>query len=409
MKRLFAMALGVMTAIGGFVDIGNLVTSGITGARFGMALTWAIVLGTMGMTLYGEMAGRVAAVARRPVFHIVRERLGVRTGMANLVAFLLLSGLMLAAELGGAALVLQLATGVNYLVWVPVVAAATWLIVWRMSFSVMENLFGLLGLCLVVFVVALFVLPTDWGALWHGATHPWVPPDQGHPMYFFYAVSLFGACLTPFQVVFFSSGGREEHWTTKSLPEMRLNALVGFPLGGLLSIAIMAAAVVVLKPAGVDVSHLGQVALPVARALGPVGLAVALVGFMAAVLAAAAECALSMGYAVAQYLGWEWGKDRLPRDAPRFHLVCLLAVLGATALILTSVDPVTVTVLSVVLGAAAIPLTYFPVLVVANDGDYMGARVNGRWLNAVASVFLVVMVVTSLVTLPLLFFTKAGR
>jgi hypothetical protein len=27
------MMLGVMTAIGGFVDIGNLVTSGITGAR----------------------------------------------------------------------------------------------------------------------------------------------------------------------------------------------------------------------------------------------------------------------------------------------------------------------------------------------------------------------------------------
>jgi len=409
MSRLFKMALGVMTAIGGFVDIGNLVTSGITGARFGMALTWAIVLGTMGMTLYGEMAGRVAAVARRPVFHIVRERLGVRTGMANLAAFLLLSGLMLVAELGGVALVLQLVTGVNYLVWVPVAAAVTWLIVWRVSFSVMENLFGLLGLCLVVFVVALFVLPTDWGALWHGATHPWVPPDQGHPMYFFYAVSLFGACLTPFQVVFFSSGGREEHWTTKSLPEMRLNALVGFPLGGLLSIAIMAAAVVVLKPAGVDVSHLGQVALPVAQALGPVGLALALVGFMAAVMAAAAECALSMGYAVAQYLGWGWGKDRLPRDAPRFHLVCLVAVLGATALVLTSVDPVTVTVLSVVLGAAAIPLTYFPVLVVANDGDYMGSHVNGRTLNALASVFLVIMVVTSIVTVPLLFFTKAGR
>src|SRR5690349_283754 len=281
------LALGVMTAIGGFVDIGNLVTSGITGARFGMALTWAIVLGTMGMTLYGEMAGRVAAVARRPVFHIVRERLGVRTGMANLAAFLLLSGLMLAAELGGVALVLQLATGVNYLVWVPVAAAVTWLIVWRVSFSVMENLFGLLGLCLVVFVVALFVLPTRWGALWHGATHPWVPPDQGHPMYFFYAVSLFGACLTPYQVVFFSSGGREEHWTTRSLGDMRINALVGFPLGGLLSIAIMAAAVVVLQPAGIDVSHLGQVALPVAQALGPVGLAIALVGFLAALLAAA--------------------------------------------------------------------------------------------------------------------------
>jgi Mn2+/Fe2+ NRAMP family transporter len=409
MKRVFAVALGVMTAIGGFVDVGNLVTSGITGARFGMSLTWAIVLGTIAMTLYGEMAGRVAAVARRPVFHIIRERLGVRTALANLSAFVLLSLLTLAAEIGGVALILELVTGINYLVWVPLIGAAVWLIVWRMSFSLMENLFGLLGLCLVVFVVALFVLPTDWGSLWHGATHPWVPPREGHPMYLFYAVSLFGACLVPYQVVFFSSGGREEHWTTKNLTEMRFNSVIGFPLGGLLSIAIMAAAAVVLQPLQVDVKHLGQVALPVAQALGPVGLIIVLVGFTAAMLAAAAECALSIGYSVGQFFGWGWGKDRRPREAPRFHLVCLVALLAATAFILTSIDPVAVTIVSVVLGAAAVPLTYFPVLVVANDRDYMGARVNRRWSNALATVFLILMVVTSIVTIPLILFTKAGQ
>jgi Mn2+/Fe2+ NRAMP family transporter len=86
-----------------------------------------------------------------------------------------------------------------------------------------------------------------------------------------------------------------------------------------------------------------------------------------------------------------------------------LAVLAATAFILTSVDPVTVTILSVVLGAAAVPLTYFPVLVVANDADYMGRRVNRAPLNAAATVFLFLMVVTSVVTLPLLLFTKAGK
>lgn len=409
MSRLLKIALGVMTAIGGFVDIGNLVTSGITGARFGMSLTWAIVLGTIGMTLYGEMAGRVAAVAHRSVFHVIRERLGVRTALVNLAAFVLLSVLTLAAEIGGLALVLQLATGINYLIWVPLVGALTWLVAWRMRFSVMENLFGLLGLALLVYVVALFVLPTDWGALWHGATHPWVPPQEGHATYFFYVVSLFGACLVPYQVVFFSSGGREEHWTTRNLTEMRVNAVIGFPLGGLLSIAIMAAAVVVLQPLKIDVNHLGQVALPVAQALGPVGLVFALIGFAAAVFAAAAECALSIGYSVGQFFGWSWGKDRRPREAPQFHLVCLIAILVATAFILTSVDPITVTILAVVLGAAAVPLTYFPVLVVANDPDYMGRRVNRRWLNALATGFLGLMVITMVITLPLIFFTKAGK
>ncbi|WP_377308927.1 NRAMP family divalent metal transporter [Phytohabitans flavus] len=229
MRRVFLLSLGIMTSIGGFADIGNLVTSGITGARFGMSLTWAIIVGTIGMTLYGEMAGRVAAVARRPVFHAIRERLGVRTALLNLVAFVLLAVLTLAAEIGGLALVLQLVTGVNYLVWVPFVGLSIWLVVWRWRFSLIENVFGLLGLTLLVFVVAIFALPTDWRALGGGITHPWVPPKEGHPMYFFYAISLVGACIVPYQVVFFATGGREEHWTAKNVREMRLNALIGFP------------------------------------------------------------------------------------------------------------------------------------------------------------------------------------
>ena len=104
MTRLLQMTLGVVTAIGGFVDIGNLVTSGIGGARFGMSLTWAIVLGTIGMTVFGEMAGRVSAVAGRAVFHAVRERLGVRAALVNMISSAVLNLLTLSAELAGVSL-----------------------------------------------------------------------------------------------------------------------------------------------------------------------------------------------------------------------------------------------------------------------------------------------------------------
>jgi Mn2+/Fe2+ NRAMP family transporter len=408
-KGVLSLSLGVMTAIGGFVDIGNIVTSGITGARFGMTLAWAVVLGTAGMVLFGEMAGRVAAVARRPVFHLVRERLGVRASLVNAAACTLLNLATLAAEIGGVSLVLQMVTGVNYLIWVPLAGLAAWLTVWRMPFQLMEQIFGLLGLGMIVFVVALFHLPVDWAALWHQASHPGVPAGQPAPTWWFYAISLIGACLIPYQVIFFTSGGREEQWTTKSLGEMRLNAIVGFPLGGLLSLAIMAVAVPVLQPRGIEVSHLDQVALPVATALGKIGLALVAVSFFAAVFAASAEATLSAGYSVAQYFGWSWGKEQQPSQAARFHLVCLASLIAATAFILTTVDPITVTIVSVVLGAAAIPLTYFPVLIVANDARYMGRWVNRRWVNAAGSLFLLIMVVVSVATVPLLFLTKAGQ
>ena len=43
MKRIFAVALGILTAIGGFLDIGDIVTNAVVGSRFGWSLAWVVV------------------------------------------------------------------------------------------------------------------------------------------------------------------------------------------------------------------------------------------------------------------------------------------------------------------------------------------------------------------------------
>lgn len=67
-----------------------------------------------------------------------------------------------------------------------------------------------------------------------------------------------------------------------------------------------------------------------------------------------------------------------------------------------------VTEYSVVFSAVALPLTYLPILIVANDPQYMGRHVNGRGVNAVAMVYLVVILVASLAAIPLMIVTGAG-
>jgi Mn2+/Fe2+ NRAMP family transporter len=235
-----------------------------------------------------------------------------------------------------------------------------------------------------------------------------VPATETGFTYVYFAIALFGAAMTPYEVFFFSSGAVEERWTEKDLATNRANVLIGFPLGGLLSLAIMASADLIFRPAGIDVGQLSQVALPVASVVGRVGLAVVLVGIFAATFGAALETALSAGYIVSQYMGWTWGKYVRPRQASRFHLVVLLAIGVATIFGLSRVDPVKVTEYSIVLSAAALPLTYFPILVIANDPSYMGDKTNGRFLNAIASVYMVILVVVALITIPLIIITKGG-
>ena len=165
MKRVLGLALGVLTAIGGFLDIGDLVTNAVVGSRFGLSLAWVVVVGVVGICIFAQMSGRVAAVSGRATFELIRERLGPRAALANLGASFFINLMTLTAEVGGVALALQLASSVNYLLWVPVAAIAVWLVVWRVKFSIMENVAGLVGLTLIGFAVALFLLGPDWAEL----------------------------------------------------------------------------------------------------------------------------------------------------------------------------------------------------------------------------------------------------
>lgn len=67
MKKYFAVFLGILSAIGGFVDIGDLVTNAQVGARFGLSLGWVVIVGVVGICVFAEIraGSRPSATGRR--------------------------------------------------------------------------------------------------------------------------------------------------------------------------------------------------------------------------------------------------------------------------------------------------------------------------------------------------------
>src|SRR4051812_10535221 len=114
MKKFLEIALGVIVALGGFVDIGDLVFSTQAGANFGYQLLWALAVGLLGIIVYTEMAGRVAAVTKMPVFSVIRNFYHPKVGWLTLIGSMLLNVLTCAAEIGGVALALQLLSDLPY-------------------------------------------------------------------------------------------------------------------------------------------------------------------------------------------------------------------------------------------------------------------------------------------------------
>ena len=61
MKKILEIALGIVTSVGGFLEIGSITTAAQAGADFSFQLTWAIALGGLCIIFLVEQAGRFAA------------------------------------------------------------------------------------------------------------------------------------------------------------------------------------------------------------------------------------------------------------------------------------------------------------------------------------------------------------
>ena len=327
-SKLLSLALGILAAIGGFVDIGDLVFNTAAGATFGYQLMWVIPVGVVGIIVYSEMCGRVAAVSGQGG---VRRR-----ARANR----LLGGLGRARVVGDRQPAdagrrgrwrrdrapAALRAALPLLIVLAIVGLAV--MIWTVKLDWIERIFGYGGLCMLVFAVAAVKLGPDWGKVGSG----FIPHlSQNNPvLYVYFVVGLLGAAMTPYEVYFYSSGGVEDRWTTKDLGLNRANAIVGYSLGGFLSLALMIVGGAVFLRHGINPEHLGTIALGSEEPLGKIGLLLALVGILFAVGGASIDTVFAGAYNLAQFFGWEWGRYRHPSGAPRFALTWLvLLVAGA--------------------------------------------------------------------------------
>jgi Mn2+/Fe2+ NRAMP family transporter len=277
-----------------------------------------------------------------------------------------------------------------------------------LPFRWIERVFGYLGLGLLVFVVAAIKLHPDWGQVAHG----FVPGSHSGGsllVYLYFVVGILGTAMSPYEVYFYSSGVVEDRWSLKDLGLNKVTAIIGYTLGGTLSMALIIVAAVLFLPSGISPQFLGTPALAAEHTVGQVGLLLALVGILFAVGGAAIETSFSGAYNLAQFFGWKWGKKERPAAASRFTLSWLVIFALAFLVVMTGYDPVKLTEYSVIFSVVALPLTYLPILLVANDRTYMGASVNGKLANFFGVLYFIVIVVIAVAAIPLMLLTHGGQ
>jgi Mn2+/Fe2+ NRAMP family transporter len=398
-KRLLGVALGIVTSIGGFLEIGSITTAAQAGADYRYQLIWVIVLGAICIALLVEMSGRFAAVSKHTIVDAMRERFGLHFFLVALILIFGVSILVMAAEIGGAAVSIEYVTGVHFPIWALPVGVLTWGLLWYGTFSVIENGVSMLGLITIAFAIAAWQLGPDWHALASGLA-PSLPHKQpAH--YWFIAVSILGASVSPYLFYFYSSGAIEEKWDVTYLASNRAVAAIGMGFGGFLSIAVLVLAALVFAPRGVSVDDYKQLPQLLTSPWARVGFLIFAGSLFITCLGATAEIALALAYQIAQGFGWNWGEDLEPRADARFSLTYSGILLAATILVVIGLDPLKLTTLSMALTAASLPVAILPFLVLMNDQRYLGEHTNGWLGNLSILVVSIVASVVAIVSIPL--------
>ena len=399
MNKIREIALGIVTSIGGSLDVGAIATAAEAGSSFEFQLIWTIVLGTICVIALVEMSGRLAAVSKHTLADAVRERLGFNFFIFPLIAEVIVDFLVLGAEIGGVCIALQLVTGISFQWWALPVAFAIWLLLWKGNFSLIENGISFLGLITLAFVVATFKLRPALPAVAEGLL-PTVPQqDTAH--YLFIAVSILGALISPYLFYFYSSGAVEDKWDRSHLGVNRAVAGLGMGFGSVVSLGVLIVAAQVLHPRGIQVDSYEQAALMLTQPFGYWGFVLFAASLGIACFGAALEVSLDTAYILAQAFGWNWGESLHPKEAARFSFVYTVFVFLASLLMVVGIDPLQLTLFSMALTAVILPVTIIPFLVLMNDREYVGDHCNGWISNSITIFTMVLAFVLAIVAIPL--------
>jgi Mn2+/Fe2+ NRAMP family transporter len=401
-KKFWELALGIVTSVGGFLEVGSIATAAQGGAAFGYQLTWAIVVGTLALIVLVEMSGRLAAISKHTLVDAIRERFGFDFFVVPLLALGLVTFLVLASEIGGVALALQMLSGISFRWWALPVGLLAWLLLWKGTFGLIEKGVSLLGIVTIAFAIGAWKLHPNWPGVATGML-PSLPGHDG-ARYWFTAVAIIGASISPYLFFFYSAGAIEDHWNEGDLGMNRAIAALGMSFGGVLSVAVLVGAALVFHPRDIRVDSYDQVALILTTSLGRWGFFLFIASLAIACFGATLEIALALAYLCAQGLGWNWGEDQRPRDDSRFCLVYTAAIALGIVPLLLGLDPLALTVLSMALTAVALPAGVLPFLLLMNDVHYVQHHRNGLITNVVVSLIVVLSFVVAVVAIPLQLF-----
>ena len=388
---LKAIGTGVITGAADD-DPSAIGTYASAGAKFGLGFLWVApaVLPMMYVVVY--LSAKLGRVYGKGLFAAIRDRYPRWLLYPMMIGASVGNVIEAAADLGG------IGASMNLLVPVPipiiVSAAALGILALQFwgSYALLRDIFKWLALALFAYVGAAILAKPDPGEVLRGT---FMPRIEFNGEFLSMIVACIGASLSAYIYTWQSNQEVEEQLeegkpidarrrgaSEAELQRTRRDIMIGMAFSNVILYFIIMATGATLHSAGkVDIETAAEAAAalePLAGkgaemlfAAGVVG-----VGFLAVPVMTAGAA-----YDLAQGLGRQSSLHATPREAPLFYATIAIVTLLAVLLNFLGLNPMKVLVWSGIVQGFSVPPLLFLIMLMTNDPQMMGDKVNGRLTN----------------------------
>lgn len=363
-----------------------------TGAMFGYTQLWSMLLTLPLMTAVQEMCGRIALQSGEGLAALARKH--YRRGFLQTVVVLLVFAnvLNLGADLGAMAAAGQMLVPMPFLVWLAAITVVSAVLQVFVEYNRYARVLRFLALSLLTYFLVMVVVPQDWAQAVRSTLIPTIRLDRA---FLLNLVALLGTTISPY--LFFWQAGQEveeeidegrtslraRHGVTRNeLRWMRTDVTLGMVFSNVTSWAIILTTASTLHRAGVtQIESAVQAAEALRPAAGVLTYALFAVGIIGTGLLAVPVLAGSAAYAVAETMKVRGGLYLKLRQARRFYAVIVAATVVGAAINLLGINAIAALYYSAVINGLVAPPMLLLIMLIGNNRQIMGKRVNGRLSN----------------------------
>lgn len=394
-----ARARGIVRAIGlGFItgaaddDPSAIGTYASAGAKFGPSFLWTAPVTFPMMVAVVYLSSKLGLVTGQGLFAVIRRRYS-RWFLLTVLAGVIIGNVIEAgADIGG------MAAALNVLIPVPigVIVVATGLAIlavqiWA-SYTLIRNVFRFLALALLAYIGSAVLAHPSGAAVWRGSLIPTIRFDKD---FLGMIVAVIGTSLSAYLYTWQSNeeveekiaAGRRRLWerggaTRSELKQSMWDIVFGmFFSNTVMYFIILSTAATLYKAGKTDINTAAEAAQALQPLAGHLASLLFALGVIGVGFLAVPVMTTGAAYDFCQSVGWKHGLYRKPAEAKRFYVAIAFFTFAGIGLNFFGINPMKALVLAGIVQGFSTPPLMLLILLMTNDRELMGKRVNGRAIN----------------------------